>query len=393
MNRYGVLVILIFVGLCRGGVVAAAPASDIPHLNAMNQPRSFYPFSFGGLENMSVNDAVDLLMSLGYDRILPEGRDASDLVRFEEFLDRSELEGDAFNVDSYYISHKVYNDGYDDSVQKQAIDIMAARGGGTLWVPIRAVNNQADLVDFTLVDNFITGIFEYATGEDGEGNYRNVNIILYPHVNNAYQSTAEAMPLVEEINDPRFTVSINLVHEYHAGLSDSASLTNTFNAAKGHIGAVILCGIETNTFDIVSLEDSELDLEPFMELTQDSEYTGPIAFVNAGMNSPEEYLAGSMTEWEILSTNVGLFAETAAPFVMSTDFDEEGMVLRWNSAMGKFYNLYSSTNLVDWAPHSVGTNTYADIPTSGLGTNALPVLLPSGDQRFFKLKEEVKPSS
>lgn len=384
MRRHAFLAALTLAGLCCGGALVAE-----------DTPRSFYPFNFGGLEDMSANDAVDLLMSLGYDRLLPEGRGTNDLARFEAFLDRSDLEGDAFTVNSYYISHKVYDDGYDDHVQRQAIDIMAARGGGTLWVPIRGVRNQADPVDFEQVDAFIKGIFEYATGEDDEGNYRNVNIIMYPHVNNAYQSTVEALPLVEEINDPRFTVSINLVHEYHAGLSGASDLAATFAAAKGHIGAVILCGIQTNGFEIVSLENSEHDLEPFLEIVRDSEYMGEVAFVNFNTGplvNPAVYLADSMTEWGTLSTNVGLFAETPAPFVMHTDFSGGEMVLHWNSRGGKFYNLYSSTNLVDWAPHSAGTNTYANIPTSGLGTNALPVQLPDGDHRFFKLEEELRPS-
>ncbi len=350
---------------------------------------------------MPVNDAVDLLMSLGYTTILPEGRDAIDLIRFAAYLDRSELEGDAFNVSSYYLSHKVYDDGYDDSVHRAAIDIMAARGGGTLWVPIRAVKKQTDPVDFELVDNFVKGVFAYATGEDGEGNYRNVNIILYPHVNNAYQSTIQALPLVEEINDPRFTVSINLVHEYHAGLSDPASLSNTFQQAKGHIGAVILCGIQTTgAFEILSLEDSEHDLEPFMGIIRDSEYTGPVGFINFnipedpndGVDYPEEYLAGSITEWDNLSTNVGLFEKPISPFTVSSTISNGELALRWNSKMGKFYHVYSSTNLVDWLPYNEGTNVYVNLPTSGVGSNELTQLVLQSDQRFFKLEEDVQPA-
>ncbi len=379
IKRYVYLILLMFAGLCRGD----------------DQPRTFYPFSFGGLEDMPVNDAVDLLMSLGYTALLPEGREANDLARFEEYLDRSELEGDAFTVNSYYVSHKVYENGYDDSVQRAAIDIMAARGGGTLWVPIRAVKKQTDPVDFEQVNNFIKGLFAYGTGEDDEGNYRNVNIILYPHVNNAYQSTVEAMSLVEEIDDPRFTVSINLVHEYHAGLSDPVSLSNTFHQAKGHIGTVILCGIQTNGFEIVSLEDSQHDLEPFLEIVRDSEYKGEVSFVNFNtgpLTNPSEYLADSMTEWGTLSTNVGLFAVPPAPFVMRTDFSGGDLALTWNSKMGKFYHLYSSTNLVDWVPYAEGSNTYVNLPTSGVGTNELTQLVPQGDQRFFRLEEDIRPA-
>ena len=161
--------------------------------------------------------------------------------------------------------------------------------------------------------------------------------------------------MIAEVNDPRFTVSINLVHEYHEGLSDPVSLTNTFNQAKGHIGAIILCGIETNTFSIVSLEDSEHDLEPFIGLVRDSKYTGPVGFINLGIakdltdgaDYPEEYLAGSITDWDNLSTNVGLFETEISPFTVSSMFAGGDLVLTWNSKMGRFYHLFSSTNLVD----------------------------------------------
>ena len=384
MKHDGFLAVLVLSGLFRVGVPAAA-----------DQPRPFNVFGFGGLESMAVSNVVDLLMDLDYAGILPRGREPADLVRYQEYLDRADSEGDDFNVLAYYLNHKVYNDGYDDTVHRQVIDTMAARGGGTMWMAVRAAKKPTDPVDYTQVDNFIKGVFDYATGEDAEGNYRNVNIVFYPPVNNAYESPVEALPLVEEINAPRFTVSINLVHEYHAGLSDPASLSNTFAAARGRIGAVVLCGIQTNGFHITSLENSEHDLKPFLEIVSDSEYNGEIAFINFNTGplvNPSEYLAGSMTEWRTLSTNAGLFAEAPAPFVMGTEFSGGDMVLHWNSKLGKFYNLYSSTNLVDWAPYSVGTNTYADIPASGLGTNALPVQLTPGDARFFKLQEDLRPA-
>ena len=78
--------------------------------------------------------------------------------------------------------------------------------------------------------------------------------------------------------------------------------------------------------------------------------------------------------------------------VMNTRGDSNGLQLHWNSKLNKFYNLYSSTNLVDWLPHVAGTNHYADIPTSGLGTNVLSIEVPSEDHRYFKLEEALRPT-
>lgn len=387
MRRFAHLILLTLLGICPG--------------QAGERPRDFVAFGFGGLETMPVNDAVNLLMNLGYSGVIPEGRDASDLVRLEEYLDRSESEGDAFNVPAFYLNHKIYNDGYDDSVHREVIDLLAARGGGTIWMAVRAARDQSDPVDFERVNHFIKGVFDYATGEDGDGDYRNVNIVFYPHVNNAYQSTIQALPLVEDINDPRFTVSINLVHEYHAGLSDPASLANTFNQAKGRIGAIILCGIQTTgDFEILSLEDSEHDLEPFIGLIRDSEYMGPVGFINFsipedpgdGVGYPEEYLAGSIAEWNTLSSDVGVFEKKISPPRIASALVDEELALRWNSKMGKFYHLFSSTDLVRWTPHNDGVEPYVNIPTSGVGTNELAGIPLQGEQRFFRIVEDIRPS-
>ena len=197
-------------------------------------------------------------------------RTQNTLDRLESYLDSAESHGDAFSVYAVYLNHKVYlsDIGYDDSFHRTVIDILAERGGGTLWMAVRAVRQpDSEFTDYVAVNNFIKGVFEYATGEDANGVYRNVNIVFYPHINNAYVSATQAMTLIDEIDDPRFTISINLIHEYHAGLSDPVSLANTFQEARGHIGAVILGGIQTTgDFSILSLEESELDLVPYMEL-------------------------------------------------------------------------------------------------------------------------------
>lgn len=197
-------------------------------IQAQSQPRGIYPFGFGGLETLEVNDVVDLLMEHGYTGILPEvgSRSQQDIRRLKQYLNRSALEGEAFNVMGIYTNHKIYLEehGYDNSFQKQMIDILANRGGGTLWMAVRAVQNQNDPVDYDKVNQFIQGVFEYAIEGPQD---KNVDIIFYPHVNNAYESTVEALTLVEEINHPKFKISINLIHEYHAGRADSTSLSPT----------------------------------------------------------------------------------------------------------------------------------------------------------------------
>lgn len=286
---------------------------------AAEQERGFYPFGFGGLEKIEVDSAVNILMKHEYSGVLPEvgGRTQDDLKRLSQYLDRSEKEGDPFKLMGVYTNHKIFKEGhgYDDSFQKQIIDTLASRGGGRLWVAVRAVQNQNDPVNYPKVDQFIKGIFEYAMEGQNNGKSKNVDIIFYPHVNNAYESTIEAMPLVEEINNPRFKVAINLIHEYHAGRADSTSLAETFELAKGHIGAVLIGGIQTGSdFSILSLEESQYDLKPFMSILNKSDFKEPVGFINfeipdvqsGALVYPESYLKNSIDEWSVLCTEADI---------------------------------------------------------------------------------------
>ena len=87
--------------------------------------------------------------------------------------------------------------------------------------------------------------------------------------------------------------------------------------AKGHIGAIILSGalveLDTtsvgtmNASTILSLDESIYDLRPFMRLIKESDFDGPIGFINFRLPNPEDYLARTMTHWTELCEEVGLY--------------------------------------------------------------------------------------
>ena len=96
---------------------------------AEREPRALYTYSFGGIENLEVDDAVEMLDRLGYAGIAAEARGSEALARLERYLERSESKGDDFEVVSAFMAHRFDRYGFSDAAHKAAIDRLAGTGG------------------------------------------------------------------------------------------------------------------------------------------------------------------------------------------------------------------------------------------------------------------------
>lgn len=271
------------------------------------KPRKLYTYSFGGLDQMTVPDAVALLTDLGYGGVAVSGRGAADLARLSEYQALSDSLGADFEIPAVFMAHRFDQLGFSDAGQRAAIDAMAGTGG-TLWIwvgdPVSVTN-----VAVEVVENFVAGIVAYAVSN-------NVKVILYPHYNTYYPTTDAAMVLVNKINHPSFGVAINLCHELMSEKGDV--LAQTFANAKDRLAAVILSGAleeldrtspsTLNYSTILSLDESEIDLRPFVQLIVDSGFEGPIGFINFQLPyAPVDYLTRTMARWNELCEEVGLY--------------------------------------------------------------------------------------
>ncbi|MDA7640451.1 sugar phosphate isomerase/epimerase [Opitutaceae bacterium] len=287
----------------------AAGCSSQEQTETARVPRALYTYSFGGLEDMAVPDAVALLEGLGYAGVAAEGRGEESLQRLEQYLDLSEQKGDDFVIPAAFMAHRFSQFGFDDSAQRAAIDRLAGKKGATLWTWVRDDKPDGTVTD-EKVEAFIAGIVEYAQS-------KGVRVILYPHYNTYYETVEDALPLVKKINHPDFQVAINLCHELMSYKGDR--LAESFAMAKGRIGAIILSGalIELdnssvgtmNESTILSLDDSVYDLRPYLRLIKESEFDGPIGFINFRLDRltpPEDYLARTMARWNALCEEVAL---------------------------------------------------------------------------------------
>lgn len=290
------IVFLVSTGI-GGGVLAQSE----------NEPRALYTYSFGGLETMEVDDTVRLLLELGYAGIAAEARGEEALNRLRAYYAWSERKGDAFDVVAAFMAHRFGEHGFTDAAHRAAIDALAGKGG-TLWVWVRDDLQDGSVTEET-VEQFIRGIFEYAVS-------KGVKVVLYPHHNTYYPTVDDALPLVDEIDHPSFGIAVNLTHELRSDKGDV--LEQTFERAKHRIAAVIISGSQIeldrtsvatmNTSTVLSLDESEYDLRPFVRLIKQSGFEGPVGFINFKLReAPADYLARTMERWEELCREVGLY--------------------------------------------------------------------------------------
>ena len=271
-----------------------------------NEPRGLYTYSFGGLEDMEVENAVELLDRLGYAGIAAEARGEASLDRLDQYYEWSEGKGDHFEIAAAYLAHRFDKFGFSDAAHKAAIDRLEGKGG-TIWVWVRDAKQDGSITD-EKVENFIMGIVEYAHS-------KGVKVVLYPHYNTYFPTTLDTLKFVEKVNHPALSTAINLCHELMSYKGDV--LAQTFEKAKGRIGAIIISGAlveldETdvgtmNASTILSLDKSIYDLRPFMRLIKTSGFDGPIGFINFRLPDPEDYLKRTITRWNELCEEVGLY--------------------------------------------------------------------------------------
>tara|TARA_B100000809_G_scaffold263834_1_gene318043 strand:+ start:135 stop:1040 length:906 start_codon:yes stop_codon:yes gene_type:complete len=273
---------------------------------ANKDSRALYTYSFGGLENMEVAEVVETLGELGYAGIAVDARGEASLQRLDSYMAFSDKEGSDFYVYAGYMSHRFDKSGFSIEGHKAAIDRLSGKGID-FWVWGRDGAHDGSITD-EKVEDFYKGILDYAISKD-------VKVVLYPHYNTYYPTALEALKLVEKFDHPSFGIAINLCHEL---MSDKgAILKKTFKKATKKIAAVILSGalqeldrtsVRTmNASTIYSLEDSEYDLKPYLKLIKKSDYKGAVGFINYKLQEPKVYLKKSMTEWNVLCKEVGLY--------------------------------------------------------------------------------------
>eukprot|EP00566_Odontella_aurita_P018378 CAMPEP_0113576564 /NCGR_PEP_ID=MMETSP0015_2-20120614/28366_1 /TAXON_ID=2838 /ORGANISM="Odontella" /LENGTH=323 /DNA_ID=CAMNT_0000480013 /DNA_START=107 /DNA_END=1075 /DNA_ORIENTATION=- /assembly_acc=CAM_ASM_000160 len=237
----------------------------------------FYPYSFGGLDKMSVANSVALLQRTGHAGIAVRAGNNADRKRLARYYKVSRSQGGKFNVIATFMSHKFKKLGTSIKNHKATINAMAGREG-VLWVFFRDDNGDISPAE---LEKMVRKIVRFA---DRKG----VRVALYPHVNNIYSNALDGIKLVEKINRSNFGIVLNLNHELLAG--KFSELAQTVERIKHKLFGVNISGARWPLDDssdsamirssVLALDENEFDLKSFLSLIKNSGYSGPIGFLN-----------------------------------------------------------------------------------------------------------------
>jgi sugar phosphate isomerase/epimerase len=267
--------------------VMANTSTGGPNLDWMNVTsvtRGLYTWTFGGLEELGAADTVALLRKIGYAGIVV---DTSRAGALQSYLSASQSTADFRVVAAYVAVQLNRGERLSDARHKATIDALAQAGQGDLWMTFRDDNRTQTEEALT---SLVSGVVAYAQA-------RGVRVVWYPHNDNIYETTEEAMTLVNAIDAPNFGVALNLIHELRAGHSSSDSLKQVFGAAGHKLFAVTLTGTAQDLSTIRALHESTYDLRPFIQVLKDSGFSEPIGFLNHTLTRPLTYLPLSLGYW------------------------------------------------------------------------------------------------
>lgn len=254
---------------------------NLDWMSVSRATRGLYTWNFGGLEQLSAVDAVTLLRGYGYAGIVI---DTSDPAQLPSYLAASENTPD-FEVVAAYVALQLHRgERFSDARHRAAIDAISQAGQGDLWLTFRDDNGTQTRQAIT---QLVRSIVAYAKT-------KGVRVICYPHDKNVFATTAQAMTIVREINQPNFGVALNLIHELRAGNSSTDALKSSFAAAGDKLFAVTMSGAAQDRTTIKALHESAYDLRPFIQLIKQSGFGGPVGFLNHTLTRPRTYLPASL---------------------------------------------------------------------------------------------------
>lgn len=261
------------------------------------QPRSLYPYSFGDLDKVSVDDAVALVTKHGYSGITANARGEKSLKRLSQYIAKSEELGDSFKVYSVHLAHRFDQYGFDVSNHFAAIDIISGKKVDgkqmQLWVWFR---DRDGTVSEEQLEEVIRKVLTYAESKD-------VQLVLYPHENNMMLDADDAFAMAERINHPNLGIAYNLTHELNENHDDQ--IEEIYERVKSRVVAMTVSGV-TDEVKFGDLGKSTYDHRRYMRMIKNSDFKGPIGYINFQLTNPPDYLKRGIDYWNALCKEVGL---------------------------------------------------------------------------------------
>ncbi|WP_042245564.1 TIM barrel protein [Jejuia pallidilutea] len=244
-------------------------------------------YNFGGLEDMSPKNQIDMLRKHGYDgmTVMANFKNAlTDLKPFFKYADEHE----DFEIYSVFFRYNFNDSEAVKSGWKTIIDKLQGRNTD-LWIifgrPVEGFTPE-------LIERVLRDVVAYAET-------KNVKVSLYPHHYDVIQTAEEAYKLVTKINAPNLDLAVHSCHEIRSGNGDR--IEEVLENVKDKLAHVTIAGSDTivDYTNAWTVENSTIkplyrgtyDVSRILKQLANQDYKGAVGFINHLIKeNPDMYL-------------------------------------------------------------------------------------------------------
>ena len=273
--------------------IREAPANE--KITENNNP--FFAYNFGGLQDYSPSEQIEMLKGYGYDGITLRMAKKEDVEELNEFLELASGT-ENFEIYSVFVRYNFDQSEEDRNRWKEVVNMISGKGIDLWFIfgkPIDGVNDEQ-------VEGILRNVVTYADS-------KNVTVTLYPHSWCYFDTAEKSLPMVKKIDHPNLKLALHTCHELKAG--NGERMAEVVDNVKDYLSFVTIAGAAKeidmssrklmDATSIQPLEDGEYVFAPFLKALKDAGFKGPVGYINFKFDKqPEEYLPESLAEWERL---------------------------------------------------------------------------------------------
>ncbi len=291
LKRYFFLILFVTLLSCNWSEKGRSVGEAEHHANRW--PLSSY--NFGGMQEMTVKEQIRLLHASGYQGLILRMATPQNFEQFPEFIEEANKLDD-FKINAVFVRYN-FNDA--DELKEHWKEVVDRISGldAQLWV---IFGKKESGIDDQFIFSKLTEINTYAFA-------KGVEVILYPHSSCYFESSEEALPIIEEINHDNLKLAFHLYHEIRA--KNGHRIGDVFQNVEHRLGALTLAGSDSvadyrsplarDTSTIKLLGKGTFDMQGFVSLLKEKEYLGYVGVMNFSIKeAPEKYLKESYDIWQ-----------------------------------------------------------------------------------------------
>ena len=256
--------------------------------------KSLYTFDFK-MEHMTIAERSELFSELGFSGTTFIVKTDEQREKLQEYLKTKAFSTGKLSIPVVYFSFDFSkNPENENKLWHKTLEALPE--GTALWVIILKKEATKEKTLALLKDM------------SREAHKLNKDIVLYPHDNCFIESAEEAIPFIEELNQPNLYLTMHLCHELRAGngnrLLDVAIKASPYLKFASISGSnITMFGNDKGNWSdaIKPLDKGDYDVSKFVSVLQKIKFKGKTMLHTFGIeDDPKDHLTRSINKWKSL---------------------------------------------------------------------------------------------